>query len=127
MTECKNLINGYQCDKCDTCIQNFEDLVYSKLTLDDACTIISDNDISVEQIGNSDYYKLTDDDGDWDNSYEKSGEELREYAFEMLSIESYCHSCGENFDIDNTRCECCCANMNLKKGCDCEERHEDDT
>ncbi len=120
MPECKNLINGYQCDKCDICIKNFEDLVYSKLTIDDAYTIMYNNDISVSKIGNSDYYKLTDNDGDWDDSYEKSGDELREYAFEMLNIDSYCSSCGENYDTDNTRCECCCDHMNSKKGCNCE-------
>tara|TARA_B110000014_G_C20056524_1_gene549938 strand:+ start:267 stop:566 length:300 start_codon:yes stop_codon:yes gene_type:complete len=90
-----------------------EDLVFSKLTVDHAIDIICGMSITVEPIGKSDYYKLTDDDGDWDDSHEMSSDELREYAFEKIDVDSYCTNCG----LED--CECCCDMMN--QGCSCEE------
>jgi len=86
-----------------------EDLVFSKLTVDHAIDIICGVSITVEPIGDSDYYKLTDDDGDWDGSHEMSSHELREFAFEKIDLDSYCANCG--LEIDGSlydHCQSCC-------------------
>ena len=84
-----------------------EDLVFSKLTVDHAIDIICGMSITVEPIGDSDYYELIDDDEDWDGSHKMSSYELREFAFEKIDLEFYCTNCGLEVDDDSQEASYC--------------------